>query len=82
MTGEAPSLLAAKVLTVSDGVVAGTREDRSGQALHDVLAAAGWTVVERRVVSDGADVVALNVSCIDGVELAKLAMTPIDGRNR
>jgi hypothetical protein len=30
---------------------------------------------------DGTEVVALNVSCIDGVELAKLAMTPIDGRN-
>jgi hypothetical protein len=27
-------------------------------------------------------VVALNVNCIDGIELAKLAMTPIDGRNR
>jgi len=27
-------------------------------------------------------VVALNVSCIDGIELAKLQMTPIDGRNR
>jgi len=27
-------------------------------------------------------VVALNVSCIDGIELAKLKMTPIDGRNR
>jgi len=26
--------------------------------------------------------VALNVSCIDGIELAKLAMTPIDGRSR
>jgi molybdopterin adenylyltransferase len=51
--------LVAKVLTVSDGVVAGTREDRSGQALTDVLHAAGWTVVERRVVSDGADVVAV-----------------------
>jgi molybdenum cofactor synthesis domain-containing protein len=58
VTGESPSLLAAKVLTVSDGVVAGTREDRSGQALQDLLTAAGWTVVERRVVSDGADAVA------------------------
>jgi hypothetical protein len=28
------------------------------------------------------EVVALNVSCIDGIELAKLQMTPIDGRNR
>jgi hypothetical protein len=31
---------------------------------------------------DGADVVALNVACIDGIDLAKLTMTPIDGRNR
>src|SRR5712691_12704371 len=31
---------------------------------------------------DGTAVVALNVSCIDGIELAKLDMTPIDGRNR
>ncbi len=50
--------LAAKVLTVSDGVIAGTREDRSGQALADALGAAGWEVVERRVVADGADSVA------------------------
>jgi len=27
-------------------------------------------------------VVALNVSRIDGIALSKLAMTPIDGRNR
>jgi len=26
--------------------------------------------------------VAINVSCIDGIELARLKMTPIDGRNR
>jgi hypothetical protein len=26
-------------------------------------------------------VIALNVSCIDGIELAKLKMTPVDGRN-
>ena len=31
---------------------------------------------------DGTDVVALNVACIDGIELSKLTMTPIDGRNR
>ena len=53
MSGEAADLLRAKVLTVSDGVVAGTREDRSGQALCDVLTAAGWQVVDRRVVADG-----------------------------
>lgn len=50
--------LRAKVLTVSDGVVHGTREDRSGEALADRLAAAGYEVVERRVVADGVDTVA------------------------
>lgn len=49
--------LAAKVLTVSDGVIAGTREDRSGEALAGALAAAGYEVVERRVVADGVDTV-------------------------
>ena len=47
----------AKVLTVSDGVVAGTREDRSGEALAERLAAAGFDVVERRVTADGVDAV-------------------------
>lgn len=45
--------LAAKVLTVSDGVVAGTREDRSGVALADRLREAGFEVIEHRVVADG-----------------------------
>lgn len=49
---------AAKVLTVSDGVAAGTRHDRSGEALATALAAAGFEVVERRVSSDGAHNVA------------------------
>jgi molybdenum cofactor synthesis domain-containing protein len=48
----------AKVLTVSDGVVAGTREDTSGRALADRLAANGFEVVSRGVVSDGIDEVA------------------------
>ncbi len=43
----------AKVLTVSDGVVAGTREDRSGAALAERLSAAGYEVVERVTVGDG-----------------------------
>lgn len=50
--------LGAKVLTVSDGVVAGTRDDTSGQALVDHLTAAGFTVVDRRVVADGVESVA------------------------
>jgi molybdenum cofactor synthesis domain-containing protein len=43
----------AKVVTVSDGVIAGTREDRSGAALADALEAAGFEVVERSVIADG-----------------------------
>jgi len=49
---------AAKIVTVSDGVAAGTREDRSGEALDAALVAAGYDVLERRVVPDGADEVA------------------------
>ena len=45
--------LAAKILTVSDGVIAGTREDRSGAALEEHLRAAGYQVTDRRAVADG-----------------------------
>ena len=48
----------AKVLTVSDGVVAGTRDDRSGEALAGRLAEAGFEVVARRVTADGTEAVA------------------------
>lgn len=47
--------LRAKVLTVSDGVVQGTREDRAGAAVGERLTVAGFEVVERRVVEDGVD---------------------------
>lgn len=50
--------LEAKVLTVSDGVVAGTREDKSGAALVEHLAAAGYDVIEHRVTEDGIEPVA------------------------
>jgi molybdenum cofactor synthesis domain-containing protein len=48
----------AKVLTVSDGVVAGTREDRSGEALAGALREAGFDVVAREVTADGRENVA------------------------
>jgi len=44
----------AAVLTVSDGVVAGEREDRSGELLAELLAAEGYEV-ERLVVPDERD---------------------------
>ena len=52
------AMLDAKVLTVSDGVVDGVREDRSGAALADRLAEAGFDVVDRLVTPDGAGEVA------------------------
>jgi molybdenum cofactor synthesis domain-containing protein len=50
--------LAAKVLTVSDGAMAGTREDRGGPALVARLEAEQFVVVDRDVVGDGVDEVA------------------------
>jgi molybdenum cofactor synthesis domain-containing protein len=50
--------LEAKVITVSDGVADGTREDKSGSALEARLTEAGFDVVERVVTADGTDVVA------------------------
>jgi molybdenum cofactor synthesis domain-containing protein len=47
----------AAVLTVSDGVSDGSREDESGALLADLLAGEGYEV-ERRVVPDDRDVIA------------------------
>ncbi len=57
--------LQAKVLTVSDGVAGGTRDDKSGRALAEHLAAAGYDVVAHEVTGDGAREVeqALGVLC-------------------
>ena len=53
---------------------------------HAILTSPASTVASRCSPAaskpDGTEVVALNVSCIDGIELAKLTMTPVDGRNR
>ena len=63
------------MLTVSDGVVAGTREDRSGDALAEALASAGFGVVERRVTADGADKVAMALMELCGDGFAGLVVT-------
>ncbi len=47
---------------------------------HQLCVDCGVDVFARGSKPDGTEVVALNVSCIDGIELAKLTMTPIDGR--
>jgi molybdenum cofactor synthesis domain-containing protein len=50
--------LRAKVLTVSDGVADGSREDRSGAELAARLLDAGFDVVDHQVTPDGRDAVA------------------------
>ncbi len=60
-------VLQAKVITVSDGVIAGTRQDKSGEALDNHLSAAGWDVVERLQIADGVDSVAnALIACAEG----------------
>jgi molybdopterin adenylyltransferase len=42
----------AAVLTVSDGVAEGVRDDASGRAVADILSSAGFEVGRREVVPD------------------------------
>ena len=56
--------LPAKVLTVSDGVIHGTRVDTSGAALVELLVAHGFDVVETKVVEDGSDSVAAALTAL------------------
>ena len=57
----------AAVLTISDGVHHGTREDKSGDILAELLSGDGYEV-ERRVVPDEADEIAAAIA-----ELAEAA---------
>ncbi len=47
---------------------------------HQICIDCGVDVFARGKKPDGSDVIALNVSCIDGIELSKLTMTPMDGQ--
>ena len=60
------------MLTVSDGVVAGTREDRSGDVLQELLAGDGYDVV-RRVVADERDEIARAIEAL--ADEASLVLT-------
>ncbi len=56
MSDEAPLL--AKVLTVSDGVFHGVRDDTGGRGIVEHLSIHGFNVVDHQVTEDGADAVA------------------------
>jgi molybdopterin adenylyltransferase len=59
----------AAVLTVSDGVAAGQRDDRSGDLLAELLEADGYAVERRVVADDRASVTAALVELADAAEL-------------
>jgi molybdenum cofactor synthesis domain-containing protein len=73
------------IVTISDSVVAGTREDLSGPALEQRVAELGWTVAQRAVVPDDRTLIAkavVNFSHLDlilttgGTGLAPRDVTP------
>jgi molybdopterin adenylyltransferase len=62
----------AAVLTVSDGVAGGQREDRGGDVLEELLVAEGYEVV-RRVVPDDRETIGAAISEL--AESARLVLT-------
>lgn len=64
------------VVTVSDSAYEGTREDRSGPALAERIAALGWSVGGCHVVPDGAQTIsALLMKLCDSGEFAVVLTT-------
>ena len=52
MTSDKKSTFQSAILTVSDKGAAGQREDRSGDAVEELLSKSGFEVVERHIVPD------------------------------
>ena len=63
------------VLTISDGVAAGVRDDVSGGVLAEGLAAAGSDVVFRSVVADDRAVIARELARLCDEDVAELVLT-------
>ena len=49
---------------------------------HQLCIDCGVDVFARGKKPDGTEVVAVNVSCVDGIELGNLTMTRLDGRSQ
>ena len=57
------------IVTVSDSVTAGTREDRSGAALAAKIAEFGWSIAYTKVVSDDQDRISAALVEFSGVDV-------------
>lgn len=68
-------MMSAAVLTISDGAHQGTRVDTSGPAVAARLEAAGFTVVERKIVPDERDQIAAQLREIADLRTASVVFT-------
>ena len=68
-------MMSAAVLTISDGAYEGKRIDTSGPAVAERLEAAGFTVVERRIIPDERDDIAARLCYIADLRIASVVFT-------
>lgn len=66
---------AAAVVTVSDGVAHGARDDRSGDLAEELLRGAGLDVVERAVVPDERSEIEARIRALGDAEIALIVTT-------
>jgi molybdopterin adenylyltransferase len=68
-------MINAAVLTISDSVIAGTREDRSGAALKQRIEELGWRVASQDIVPDEADQISGKLRDLADVDHVQVVFT-------
>ncbi|MBI4874786.1 MAG: MogA/MoaB family molybdenum cofactor biosynthesis protein [Acidobacteria bacterium] len=69
-------MIRAAILTISDSVHAGTREDLSGPAVAERLGRLGWTVAAMEVIPDEAESISARLATLaDGNEVSAIFTT-------
>ena len=68
-------MIGAAVLTISDSVYEGTREDRSGAAVKERIEALGWSVASQDIVPDEADQISRKLIDLADVDHVQVVFT-------
>lgn len=68
-------MIATAIVTISDSVMRGTREDRSGLDLRKRCDSLGWTVCAQGVVPDEVDAIAAKLTELAGSPEVQLILT-------
>ncbi len=69
-------MIQAAVLTISDSVTAGRRQDRSGPAVRERLEQLGWKVAALETLPDEADLISQRLATLaDGTEVSAIFTT-------